>query len=210
MYIPPHFQEPNESAIDQLIRDFSLATFVANTAEGLEVNHLPMQWLPEQGEQGVLRCHVAKANTIWKTMEGGLEVVAIFQGPDAYISPSWYPTKQQHGKVVPTWNYAVVHLHGSCIAVPEADWLHEHLVSLVDENETSFAEPWAVSDAPEDYINALKRSIVGLEIEVSRVDAKWKMSQNQPRVNRQGVAAGLEDMNPVARGAMSDCNDEAI
>jgi len=140
---------------------------------------------------GVLRGHVARANPIWRDFDPGTDVMAIFQGPQAYISPSWYPTKKEHGRVVPTWNYAVVHAHGRLLVRDDAAWAHAMVDELTTEHESKRPKPWAVGDAPDDYIAQLTRAIVGIEIPVTRLAGKWKTSGNQPAVNRAGVAQGL-------------------
>jgi len=140
---------------------------------------------------GVLRGHVARANPIWRDFDPGTDVLAIFQGPQAYISPSWYATKKEHGRVVPTWNYAVVHAHGRLLVRDDAAWAHAMVDELTREHESTRPKPWAVSDAPDDYIAQLTRAIVGIEIPVTRLAGKWKTSGNQPVGNRAGAAQGL-------------------
>ena len=140
---------------------------------------------------GVLRGHVARANPLWREFDPGTNVLAIFQGPQAYISPSWYATKKEHGRVVPTWNYAVVHAHGRLLVRDDAAWAHAMVDELATEHESTRPKPWAVGDAPDDYIAQLTRAIVGIEIPVTRLTGKWKTSGNQPAANRAGVAHGL-------------------
>jgi transcriptional regulator len=139
-----------------------------------------------------LRGHVARANPMWKTLSSDFEALAVFHGPEAYISPNWYPTKQEHGKAVPTWNYAVVHARGPLRIIQDADWLRAQVESLTQRQESAFAEPWAVSDAPADYIEKMLAAIVGIELALTSLEGKWKASQNQPDANRGGAAQGLQ------------------
>ena len=142
-----------------------------------------------RGTHGTLIGHVARANPIWRTPG---PAVLVFQGPDAYVSPSWYPGKREHGKVVPTWNYAVVHARGPLRIIHDADWLRTQVESLTQRQESAFAEPWAVSDAPADYIEKMLAAIVGIELRLTSLEGKWKTSQNQPEGNRGGAAQGLQ------------------
>lgn len=185
MYTPTHFTAPNQEALYQLMREHPLATLVRQGTQGLEAHHAPLQLTAESS----LRGHVARANPLWQN-EG--EVLVIFQGPQAYVSPSWYATKRQHGKVVPTWNYAVVHAHGRLRVRDDPAWVRAQVEALTLEHEAGMPLPWAVQDAPPDYIENLLKAVVGIEIEITRLEGKWKMSQNQPPENRAGVAEGLK------------------
>jgi transcriptional regulator len=156
----------------------------------LTADHIPLLFDAQRGEHGVLVGHVARANPIWRTASGQA-ALAIFQGPQAYVSPSWYPSKAASAKVVPTWNYAVVHAHGQLRAIDDSVWLHAFVTRLTHSRESARAHPWAVTDAPPGYIDQMVRAIVGIEIELSRIEAKWKLSQNRHTADRLGVVAGL-------------------
>jgi transcriptional regulator len=190
MYVPKHFDEPRLDVLHELIRARPLATLVTLSANGLNANHIPML-LSEESSLGTLRGHVARSNPLWKDLVKDVDALAVFHGPDRYITPAWYPTKLETGKVVPTWNYAVVHAYGVLRPIDDASWLRAHLESLTVHNEAEFAEPWRLSDAPRDFIEGLIGAIVGIEIDIARISGKWKMSQNQPEQNRAGVARGL-------------------
>lgn len=197
MYLPKHFEETRTDILGGLIRDFPLATLVTHSPEGLEANHIPLYFHETENGPGVLRGHIARANALSRyTGEG--EVLAIFHGPQAYVSPSWYPTKVETGKVVPTWNYAVVHAYGTLRIVDDPAWLRERLNELTAQSEAAFATPWAVSDAPDEYIAKLLHAIVGIELTITRMTGKWKVSQNQPFANRAGVADGLRERGEEA------------
>lgn len=172
-----------------LIRRYPLATLVTGGDAGLEANHLPMLFDPEPAPFGTLRGHLARGNAQWKSPR--LDALAIFQGPQAYVSPSFYPSKAEHGKVVPTWNYAVVHAHGTLRVHDDPEWLRALVSTLTDVEEARFAEPWQVTDAPEDYIEGLLKAIVGIELPIARLEGKWKASQNRDEADRAGVAAEL-------------------
>jgi len=169
-----------------------LATIVTHGADGLAANHVPLMFLPGgPAGLGVLRGHVARANAMWQQAQEGTQVLAIFQGSESYVSPSWYPTKKEHGKVVPTWNYCTVHVHGTMRAHDDLQWLRQLVGSLTDGHESAMPQPWSIDDAPEDYLRSLLAQIVGIEIEITRFEGKWKVSQNQPERNRVGAAQGL-------------------
>ncbi|MFM2112493.1 MAG: hypothetical protein RLZZ271_1153 [Pseudomonadota bacterium] len=191
MYQPEHFRLNDPAPMHQLMREHPLATLVAQSAEGMVANHVPMLLVPEQGEHGVLQCHVARANPLWREVDVAQEVLAIFNGPQAYISPGWYPTKREHGKVVPTWNYAVVHAWGRLRVVDDAAWLRSLVSRLTATHEAGFEKPWSIDDAPADYIDKMLSAIVGIEITITRLEGKAKVSQNQPAANREGVVQGL-------------------
>jgi len=191
MYLPKHFEENDLTVLHQLLRAHPLAALVTFDGAGLAVNHLPLLLDPAAGACGTLRGHVARANTVWQKISCDVESVAIFQGPEAYISPSWYPGKHQHGKAVPTWNYAVVHTHGFPRAIEDKEWLLAHVSALSDVHEAGQAVPWKVSDAPADFIDSMLEAIVGIEMPIVRITGKWKVSQNRPSSDRLGVVAGL-------------------
>lgn len=191
MYLPAHHEETDRATLHALIRAEPLGTWVLHDGAGLVANHIPFLLDAERGPHGTLVAHVARANPAWRSFAAGAEALVIFQGAQCYISPSWYPSKHQHGKAVPTWNYAVVHAHGRPRAIEHRDWLHAHVSRLADLHESTQAVPWKVSDAPADYIDKMLAAIVGIEIELTRLVGKWKVSQNRPDADKRGVVAGL-------------------
>jgi transcriptional regulator len=184
VYTPPHFKESSPEALHGVIRRFPLATLVVPTASGLEATHVPMLL-----EEGVLRGHVARANPLWHAATG--EALAIFQGPQHYISPNFYASKQSDARVVPTWNYIAVHAYGPLRAFDDADELRRVVTALTDTFEAGSEHPWRVSDAPVEYIDRLLGAIVGLEIPIARLEGKWKASQNRSADDRASVRAAL-------------------
>jgi transcriptional regulator len=190
MYQPAHFQQTDAAQIQALIAAHPLATVFYQAGGQPTADHFPMLFDADVGLKGVLRGHVARANPLWREMAGHT-VLAVFQGPQGYVSPSWYPSKAATAKVVPTWNYAVVHLRGVLKAIDDAPWLHAFVDRLTRCHESQRAHPWQTSDAPADYLESMLRAIVGIEIEVATIDAKWKVSQNRSAADRLGVAAGL-------------------
>jgi transcriptional regulator len=197
MYTPPAFREEDPATIRQIVREARLATVVTATSEGLVATPLPL-FLVEEGEFGVLYGHVAKANPQWKLPPIG-EALAMFSGPDTYVTPSWYASKREHGKVVPTWNYVAVHAYGPVEFFEDAERIHDIVTRLTNLHEAPRAEPWAVGDAPAEFIKAQLRGIVGLRLPITRLEGKRKLSQNRPEADREGVAAGL-----AASGRQSD------
>jgi transcriptional regulator len=202
MYIPPHFKEDRPEILHAAIRAANIATLVTHSAEGLEANPLPMLLDPEAPPHGALIAHFARANPQWRHAAAGVEALAIFHGPDAYISPSFYPSKAEHGRVVPTWNYVTVHVHGTLRAVEDAEGLHAIVSALTRHHEAPRAtrglSAWAVTDAPPDFVSAQLRGIVGVVLQITRIEGKWKMSQNRNAADRAGVVAGLSASNNTA------------
>lgn len=203
MYIPSKFAETRIPVLRALVRRHPLATLVAATASGVDAEHVPLLLDEARGPRGVLQGHVAKANPIWRRLSDGAEVLVVFQGPDHYVSPGWYPSKQQHGKVVPTWNYAVVHARGRLTWKHDPVWLRELLDRLTDVHEHARELPWQVTDAPADFVEHMLTSIVGLEIPVSSLEGKWKLSQNRGADDRAGVISGLEKERAAAASEMA-------
>lgn len=202
MYDVEAFREDRVDVLHALIRSHPLATLVTHTAQGLEANHIPLLIDPRPSPWGTLRGHVARANPVWRTFRPDMEVLAVFQGPQGYITPSWYPSKAAHGKVVPTWNYAVVHAHGPLKIMNDTEWLRNLVTRLTASQESPLVHPWQVSDAPADYIDTMLKAIVGIEIPVTRLQGKWKMSQNRLQQDREGVIRGLEARGDEASIAM--------
>ena len=190
MYQPAHFAQADPAAVRALMAAHPLATLCHQAGGMPTADHIPLLYDADDGPHGTLRGHVARANPLWREA-AGQTVLAIFHGPQAYVSPSWYPTKAASGKVVPTWNYAVVHVRGVLKAMDDAVWLHGLVDRLTRTHEGRRAHPWQTSDAPVDYLDAMLRAIVGIEIEVVAIEAKWKVSQNRTAVDRAGVATGL-------------------
>jgi len=191
VYIPQHFDEPSLAVMHELIRAQPLATLVTLSPQGLDANHIPLHLTNAALPYGVLRGHVARANPMWRALQANIEVLAIFHGADAYISPAWYATKKEHGKVVPTWNYAVVHAYGTLRVIDDATWIRAQLETLTAHQESQLPSPWAVADAPQEFTEKLIQSIVGIEIVITRLMGKWKVSQNQPVANQMGIIDGL-------------------
>jgi transcriptional regulator len=189
MYQPAAHEEKNVEVMHALVRAHPLGTWVTSAARGLDANHIPFLLDASSGPYGCLRAHVARANPVWRELAG--ESLVVFQGPETYITPSWYPSKHQHGKAVPTWNYAVVHAHGVARVIDDAAWLRAHLERLTDAHESTQSVPWKLDDAPEDYLQKMIAGVVGIEIAVDRIEGKWKVSQNRPSPDRLGVIAGL-------------------
>jgi transcriptional regulator len=194
MYLPPHFEESNVEILHNLIRARPLATVVTLSTDGLNANHIPLHLSQQSGQFGTLRGHIARSNPMYTDLVRGAEVLAVFHGPDSYISPSWYPTKREHGKVVPTWNYAVAHAYGAFRVIEDATWIRNMLDALTTQQEASFSERWAVSDAPHEFVDQRIEAIVGIEMVITKLIGKWKVSQNQPVQNQAGVVKGLREL----------------
>ena len=197
MYAPTHFEETRLDALHALVEAHPLGTLVTHSAEGLNADHIPFEIAaPTAGAPfGTLRAHVARANPLWR--QAGADVLVVFQGPSAYVSPSLYAEKPASGKVVPTYNYAVVHAHGALRAIEDPAWILALLERLTARHESARAAPWAVRDAPPEYIDALLKAIVGIEIPLDRLQGKWKLSQNRPPADQAAVAsdcAGLAQL----------------
>ncbi len=197
MYQPPHFREDRLEVLQELVRAHPLGLLISAGPGGLMANPIPFVLDPgsptlgPQRQLGLLRCHVAKANEQWRELEALDECLVVFQGPQAYVTPSWYATKRETGKVVPTWNYATVHAWGRPVVTHDPAWLRRQIDDLTDLREGRLPKPWAVSDAPDAFVASQMKGIVGIEIEVVRSEGKWKMSQNRNEADRQGVVEGL-------------------
>ncbi len=191
MYVPPLFKEDRIDVLHDAIRRAGLATLVTLTADGLIASHVPMLLDPDPAPYGTLIGHLARPNPQGKGAVAGVQALAIFTGPDAYITPSWYATKRATGKVVPTWNYAAIHAYGEIEFFTDAERLRDVVTRLTERHEGRRAEPWAVSDAPADFVDGMLKGIVGFALAIARLEGKWKMSQNRPAEDRAGVTAGL-------------------
>lgn len=197
MYIPRAFEETRVEVMHALMRAHPFAAIVTAGSAGLMATHIPMVLHAEGSQYGVLRGHMARANGQWTEHSDSTDALVLFSGPHQYISPSWYPAKQEDGRVVPTWNYAVVHAYGPLRLHHETAWLLEHLNTLVTQHEASFECPWKLADAPTDYIERQAGAIVGVEIPIRRLEGKWKLSQNRSERDRHGVMERLAELNTV-------------
>jgi transcriptional regulator len=184
------------------------ATLVTNGPHGLRASILPMLFDPEEGEHGILRGHLARPNPQWRDISADAEALVIFDGPDAYITPSWYEEKRLTGKVVPTWNYTTVLVHGTITLHPEPEWLIPHVRRLVERQEAHRAEPWSIDDTPEGYVETMVRAIVGLDLRITRLEAKKKLSQNRSAGDIEGVIAGLGQGTSREQAAAADMRAE--
>jgi transcriptional regulator len=206
MYVPAHFK-PSDDEVRELLRQHGAADLITSTAEGLLATMLPLIWVePEAGSDGwgALYGHVARNNRQWKVPAEG-EALAIVRGPDAYISPAWYATKREHGRVVPTWNYVTAHVHGRLMIHDDPAWVEANVRALSAKHEASRAQPWSVDDAPEPYIEGQLKAIVGIELVIDRVEGKWKLSQNRSDADIAGTIDGLEASGEDrVSGAMRD------
>jgi transcriptional regulator len=194
VYVPQHFAPPDDAAVQDLLRRHGAADLVTSTADGLRATLLPFVYDEPDDDHplGRLLGHVARPNDQWRQPALG-EAMVIVRGPDAYISPAWYPSKTEHGRVVPTWNYVTAHVHGRLVVHDDADWVESLVRRLTAKHEDGREPGWSVEDAPPDYVAGQLRAIVGLEVAISRVEAKWKLSQNRPEGDRLGVVAALDD-----------------
>lgn len=192
MYLPAHFDEPRLDALHALIRQHPLGALVTQGAHGLDANHLPFDLSAQPGEPGVLRAHVARANPLWREVRDGDEVLVIFRAGDAYISPNWYPSKQEQHRQVPTWNYMVVHAHGRIRVRDDERFVRAVVGRLTKTHEAAQPAPWKMADSPREFIDTLVQAIVGIEIEITRLAGKVKLSQNRELRDLQGAAEGLK------------------
>lgn len=196
MYQPPHHREDRLDVQHALIQSHPFGLLISSGTEGLLANAIPFLLQPSMGSLGTLECHIARANGQWRDIDGQ-QVLVVFQGPQSYVSPSFYETKRETGKVVPTWNYAMVQVRGVARLRSDPEWLGKQIDALTSRHETGRTPSWAVSDAPRTYIECQLRGIVGIEIEIAAIEGKWKVSQNRPEADRRGVADGLSQSNPA-------------
>jgi transcriptional regulator len=201
MYLPAHFAEHRVDVLHEALRAAGLFTLVTGGG-GLDANHLPLLLEPEPGPLGRLVGHVARGNPLWREVPAGAPALAVALGPDAYVSPSWYPSKQETGRVVPTWNYVAVHAHGPLRFFEERSRLRELVTRLTDREEGPRAAPWRVSDAPADYLEGMLAGIVGVELTIERLEGKWKTSQNRSAEDRRGAADGLSAAGEPAMASL--------
>jgi transcriptional regulator len=198
MYRPAAFREDRLEVLHALIRDHALGTLVTAGARGLQANHIPFLLDATASGNGTLLAHLARANDQLAALRDGAETLLIFQGPASYVTPSWYAAKVEHHKVVPTWNYVTVHAWGTPRVHDDARWVRDQIGRLTSAHEQRRTGPWAVEDAPADFIASQVDAIVGIEIPIARIEGKWKVSQNRPAADRQGVAEGLRQQGDTA------------
>jgi transcriptional regulator len=203
LYEPPLHRNENLPELHALIRERVFGLLISNGAEGLIANSVPFVLDPAASKLGTLKVHLARANPQWRDLEASPDVLIVFQGHDHYITPSWYETKRETGKVVPTWNYTIVQAKGRAKVMDDA-WLAQQIEELTQALEQRREAPWAVGDAPADFIAMQRRAIVGLEIEILDIRGKWKTSQNRSAADREGVVAGLEAMGDEESQAMAE------
>lgn len=204
MYNPAPFRNEDLPALQDAIEESRLPVLVTSGAEGIEASHVPMLLERGEGAYGTLHFHLARANPQWRRVDPAIPAMAIFTGPDAYVSPAWYPTKAETGKVVPTWNYVAVHAYGPVEFYEDAARLRRLVERLTERHEAGRANPWAVSDAPEEYLAGMLKAIVGGRIPIARLDGKWKLSQNRSEADRAGVIDGLRATGEDAVAALMD------
>lgn len=202
MYLPPHFATDDPEALHQLMRAHPLGALITHGSQGLDANHLPFEFAQETEGQCVLRAHVARNNPLWQEVRDGDNVLVIFKAADAYISPSWYPSKHDHHKQVPTWNYSVVHAHGRIQIRDDARFVRRLLANLTRHHEAGEPTPWKMADAPREYMETMVQAVVGIEIEIERLVGKFKLGQNKDEADRQGAAHALH-----ARGLVEVASD---
>ncbi len=193
MYQPKHFSISDNDQMIELIAAHPLATLIATGISPVQINHIPMLVQSDGADSLKLQCHVARANPLWQTLQSTPGVIAVFCGVQSYISPNWYATKAEHGKVVPTWNYEAVHATGIATVKDDASWLRGFLDKLTDNHEATEPKPWQVGDAPDDYLQKMLGAIVGIEIDVQGLEGKAKLSQNQPPVNQRSISRRLQN-----------------
>jgi transcriptional regulator len=192
VYRPAHFNETRTDVLHALMRARPLCTLVTLCDSGLVADHLPVQTLDAPAPLGSIRGHIARANPLWREFRGATQALAIFQGPQAYISPSFYPSKAKTGEVVPTWDYAVVHAAGTLRFIEDVTWLRTLVAGLTEHHEKPRSQPWKIDDAPAEYIDKMLKLIVGFEFSILNLTGKWKVSQNRPPADRQGVIRNLQ------------------
>ncbi len=203
MYLPKEFSEERVPVLHEAIRQAALGTLVTCGADGLEASHVPMLLDAAPAPYGALIGHIARANGQWRRVAAGAPALAMFLGPEAYVSPAWYATKRQTGRVVPTWNYVAVHAHGELRFFEDAERLLALVTRLTETHEAGRPEPWAVSDAPAEFVRGMLKGIVGFELPIARLDGKWKLSQNRPAADRAGVVEGLRSQGGADATAMA-------
>jgi transcriptional regulator len=209
MYVPDAFREQRTDVLHGAMRDIGAAAIVGQGADGLVATHAPIELDPEPAPLGTVRFHFARANPQAQAIGDGRELLLIFQGPQGYVTPSWYPSKSLTGKVVPTWNYVAIHAYGKAEAIADPAKLRAHLAALTDRHERDSREPWKIGNAPADFIDEMCRMIIGIEIRLHRIEGKWKMSQNRSPEDRAGVIVGLRARGRAVDLEMADLIEAA-
>lgn len=204
MYQPPYHREDRLPIHHALIRAYPLGTMITSGPGGLDGNPLPFVLDEKAGLKGVLKSHIARENRQWRDFDPRMEVLVVFMGPQTYVSPSWYVAKQESGEVVPTWNYACVHVYGTIRLIDDRDWLFSQIRDLTDLEERERTSPWSIDEAPAGFISAMLEAIIGIEITISRIEGKWKVSQNRSEDDRRGIIAGLRGSGDETDRAMAD------
>jgi transcriptional regulator len=194
MYVPKHFDESRAAVLHGLIDTHPLSTLITMSSVGINANHIPLHLIKNAGQHGTLQGHVARANPVWTDLIHEIEALVIFQGPHSYITPSWYPTKKEHGKVVPTWNYITVHAYGTLRVIDDPIWVKNQLEALTTQQEAGQIKPWSIADAPIEFTDKMINALIGIEIVITKLIGKWKVSQNQSAENQAGVVQGLESL----------------
>jgi transcriptional regulator len=207
MYQPPHFREDDLAVQHALIKAHPLGLLVTFGSDGLEANPIPFVLEASASSLGTLKAHLSRANPQWRNFDPAQEALVVFQGPETYITPSWYAAKREHGKVVPTWNYAIVQARGRLTIRDDPDWLLQQITTMTDMHEAPRPEPWNVNDAPAPFVAAQLKGIVGIEIEITGIEGKWKVSQNRAEADRLGVSAGLRLSQDDASHQMAELVD---
>jgi len=200
MYIPKSFNEDRLEVLHGFIRTNPLGLLISNGDDGPLATSIPFYLVEDGSPFGTLQAHLARANPHWKSIDGQ-KILVVFQGPDAYVSPSWYPSKDEHGMVVPTWNYAMVQARGTVRVIDDGVWLKQQIAALTNQQEAPREQPWKVSDAPDEYINSQIRAIIGLDLRLSSLEGKWKVSQNRSSEDRQGV---IDNLRAEGNSVMSE------
>lgn len=209
MYIPQKFQVDDTELLHRTMVQIGAAAVVGHGPDGIVATHVPIELDAAAGSQGVIRCHFARPNPHADAIAAGQELLLIFQGPQGYVTPSWYPSKHQTGKAVPTWNYIAIHAYGTAQTFDDPERIKAHLAALTDHFESPYAVPWKLGDAPDGFIDGMCRAVIGIEIEITRLEGKWKLSQNKAATDALGVVNGLRAAGGDANNAMADLVQEA-
>jgi transcriptional regulator len=203
MYTPSHFEETRPDVLHALVREHPFGLLITQHGARIEANGLPFLLDGDRGAHGTLRAHVARTNPVWREARADVYSLIVFQGPQTYVSPAWYATKAETGKVVPTWNYVIVEARGRLQVRDDPAWVRRLIGELTDRHESKRAAPWKVDDAPADFVATMVRAIVGIEIELVSLSGKWKVSQNRPAADREGVVRGLSALADDVSRAMA-------
>ena len=210
MYLPKHFEERDPKRLRRFIQRYPLGSLVTATESGLDANHIPFLFTDTGSAAGTLHGHIARANPLWREAVGVATALVIVRGPDSFISPSWDPSKRENARAVPTWNYAVVLVHGVLRVVDDPAWVRSHVEALTREHEGRRDPPWAVTDAPADYVEKMVAAVVGIEISITQLVGKWKVSQNRSISDRVGVVETLEREAVPSGTAIADLMRETL